>query len=149
MGCCYSQGASSKLALSARERVKRVLRCERAERDPAVWDAGTLEPWAGAAGGRESRSSRIASILESLPPGSGLQGWSQATDGNRVTENPVLPDFQTRRVRMNWEEVPQGERENVSIAGLEWSAEPPRAGLLGLRGLVSAGIALLLASPLR
>lgn len=104
-----------------------------------------MEQGAGAAGGTESRSSRTASTLESLPPGSGLQGWSQALDGNRVPENPMLPDVQSHDELEGG--TPGGERENVSIPGLEWSAEPPRAGLLDLRGLVSAGIALSLASP--
>lgn len=61
----------------------------------AVLVAATWSSRRGAAGGAESRGSRVASILESLPPGSELQGWFQALEGNQVTENPMLPDPQT------------------------------------------------------
>lgn len=56
------------------------------DRALALLDAETWSSGRGAAGGAESRGSRVASILESLPPGSGLQGWFQALDGNQVAE---------------------------------------------------------------
>lgn len=57
-------------------------------------DAATRSSGRGAAGGAESRSSRVGSILESLPPGSGLQGWFLVLDGNQVSEIPKLADYQ-------------------------------------------------------
>lgn len=61
----------------------------------AVLDAATWSGGREAAGGAESRGSRVASIPESLAPGSGLQGWFLVVDGNQVTEIPKLPDYQT------------------------------------------------------
>lgn len=115
----------------------------------AVSDAATQSRGRGTAGGAESRGSRVASILESLSPVSRLQGWSQALDGNWVTENPVLPDSQARWGNgMGWKETPGGGREHKH----PWPRMESGAtggGLRGLLGLVSAGIALSLASRLR
>lgn len=63
----------------------------------AVLDAATWSGGRGTAGGAEPRGSRVASILESLAPGSGLQGWFLEVDGNQVTEILKLPDYQTCR----------------------------------------------------
>lgn len=109
----------------------------------ALVDAETWSSGRGAAGGAESRGSRVASILESLPPGSGRQGWSQALDGNQVAE--ILCSRTLRRAGetgWNWKERPEEERGGASTPGLEWSAGPPRARLFGLQGLVSPGLAL-------
>lgn len=65
------------------------------DRALALLDAETWSSGRGAAGGAESRGSRVASILESLPPGSGLQGWFQALDGNQVAE--ILCSLTLRR----------------------------------------------------
>lgn len=108
----------------------------------ALLDAETWSSGRGAAGGAESRGSRVASILESLPPGSGLQGWFQALDGNQVAE--ILCSRTLRRAGetgWNWKERPEEERGDVSTPGLEWSVGPPRARLFGLQGLVSPGLA--------
>lgn len=63
----------------------------------AVLDAETWGSGRGASGGAESRGSRVASIPESLPPGSGLQGWFLALDRNQVMKIPKLPHYQTCR----------------------------------------------------
>lgn len=102
----------------------------------AVLDAATWSGGRGTAGGAEPRGSRVASILESLAPGSGLQGWFLAMDGNQVTEI-LISSRTTRRAGgtgWNWKERSKEEEEgNASTAGLEWSLGPPLARALGLR----------------
>lgn len=61
----------------------------------AVLDAATWSSGRGASGGAERRGARVASILGNLPPGSGLQGWFLALDGNQVMETPKFQHYQT------------------------------------------------------
>lgn len=126
-------GASSKLALCARGRVKSVLRCEHTEQDAAAWDAATLEQWAGAAGGRESRSSRIASEHLREPPARlRAAGLDPGMDGNRAR------DFQTCH-QDEWEGGTPGEEGECEYRGpgMECGATggwPPGCAGLSLSG---------------
>lgn len=101
----------------------------------AVLVAATWNSRRGAAGGAEARGSRVASILESLPPGSELQRWFQALEGNQVMENPMLrTPRRARETGWNWRKRPEKEGGKASAAGLEDEAT---AG----QGLVSPGLA--------
>lgn len=111
--------------------------------------------WLGCGGrGRRGAPRRgvpaLRASFESLAPGSGLQGWFPAVDGNQVTEVPKLPDSQT--CPGDGMELEERSREEEREGSTPIPHHPPRprmedrggpwplAGALGLRDLVLAGV---------